>query len=143
MKLLAKLTIFFVCNFLIIHITYAQDILVFENGEEIETKVISLDEDEISYKKYNNLDGPIYKVSKGSVYLIKYENGEKEFILVAENNGRKNDKKLTIGLGIGVASNKATIGEELSTPLIGSLYYNFTDRWSLGVESEIIFIEDY
>ena len=60
------------------YLTFAQDNIILKNGEEINTKIIEINESNVKYKKYNNQDGPLYTISKDKIFLIKYSNGEKE-----------------------------------------------------------------
>jgi hypothetical protein len=55
----------------------AQDILVKRNGDELEVKVLEINLDEIRYKRFDNLEGPIISIAKNDVFMIKYENGTK------------------------------------------------------------------
>ncbi len=64
----------------------AQDIIVMKNGDAVQAKVQKITPTEIEYKKFSNLDGPIYTVPKASVLAINYQNGEKEIIKVEESN---------------------------------------------------------
>jgi hypothetical protein len=57
---------------------YNQDIIFKTNGDEIKSKVIEVAENVIRYKNYTNLNGPVYVLSITSIFMIKYENGEKE-----------------------------------------------------------------
>lgn len=56
----------------------AQDILIKRNGDEIEVKVQEIALNEIKYKRFDNLEGPLISISKNDVFMIKYENGTKE-----------------------------------------------------------------
>lgn len=56
----------------------AQDIIVLRNAEEIQAKVLIIGIDEITYKKWDNQDGPSYQIAKSEVFYIKYANGSKE-----------------------------------------------------------------
>jgi hypothetical protein len=56
----------------------AQDIIVKTDGSEIEAKVTDIGLTEIKYKKFSNPDGPVYVMPKNEVFMIKYENGEKD-----------------------------------------------------------------
>lgn len=58
----------------------AQDIIVKQNGEQIQSKVKELTETTIKYLKFKNLDGPIYNINKTEVVTINYENGTIEVI---------------------------------------------------------------
>lgn len=56
----------------------AQDLLIKRNGDELLVKVIEVMKEDIKYKKFSNIDGPLYTMSKTEIFMIKYENGEKE-----------------------------------------------------------------
>ncbi|MDG2228000.1 MAG: TM2 domain-containing protein [Flavobacteriales bacterium] len=56
------------------------DIIIFENGEEVEAKVLEINENEVKYRKCNNLDGPLLVVSKSKIFAIKHANGTKTMI---------------------------------------------------------------
>ena len=63
----------------------AQDIIVKTNAEEIKSKVLEVTQTEIKYKKFENLTGPTYSISKSETFMIKYENGIKDvFTIVKE-----------------------------------------------------------
>jgi hypothetical protein len=74
-----KPTIFttILCCVLIVN-TYAQDIIFLKTGEEIKAKVKEVKPLEISYLKFDNLEGPAYSILKSSILMIKYENGQKD-----------------------------------------------------------------
>lgn len=57
---------------------FAQDVLTKRNGDELEVKVIKVSTDEVEYKKWSNPDGPSYVLPKGDVFMIKYQNGDKD-----------------------------------------------------------------
>ena len=56
------------------------DVIIFENGEEVEAKVLEINENEVKYRKCNNLDGPLLVVSKSKIFAIKHPNGTKTMI---------------------------------------------------------------
>lgn len=56
----------------------AQDVIIFKNGEEKNVKVIEILPTEIKYKKFENLDGPLYAEEKAKIFMIRYENGQKD-----------------------------------------------------------------
>ena len=56
----------------------AQDTIIKRNGEEIQAKVLNINETQINYIKWNNQNGPTYTIAKSDVFMIKYENGEKD-----------------------------------------------------------------
>lgn len=57
---------------------FAQDVITKRNGEEIQAKVLNINDKEINYIKWTNLNGPTYTILKSEVFMIKYENGEKD-----------------------------------------------------------------
>lgn len=54
----------------------AQDIIVTNQSERIECKVIEISETQVSYKKHSNLNGPLFTMSAARVASIIFENGE-------------------------------------------------------------------
>ncbi len=56
----------------------AQDLIVKKDQTEIQAKVTEVSENTIKYKKWSNREGPAYTISKTEVFMIIYENGEKE-----------------------------------------------------------------
>lgn len=55
----------------------AQDVLIKRNGDEMEVKVLEILLNEIKYKRFDNLEGPVISILKSDVFMIKYENGTK------------------------------------------------------------------
>lgn len=47
-------------------------------GDEIPARVEEVGQTEIKYKKFSNLTGPTYSVSKAEVFMIRYENGQRD-----------------------------------------------------------------
>jgi len=69
--------------FLLLNVTisihsYAQDIIVLKTGDEIMSIVKEVGIDAITYKKFDNQEGPIYSIEKSKVFMIKYQNGSKD-----------------------------------------------------------------
>ncbi|MDL2256842.1 porin family protein [Bacteroidales bacterium OttesenSCG-928-I14] len=56
----------------------AQDVIVQNNGEEIKAKVTEVNIEDVKYKRFGNESGPTYTLSKSDIFMIKYENGEKD-----------------------------------------------------------------
>ncbi len=54
----------------------AQDILQKTNKAKLEVKIIEIGPDEIKYKNYNDLEGPVYVIYRRDVTSIQLENGE-------------------------------------------------------------------
>lgn len=56
----------------------AQDVLFKRNGDELSVKVVKISATEVEYKKWSNPDGPTYSIPKAEVFIIKYQNGDKD-----------------------------------------------------------------
>lgn len=59
-------------------ITSAQDIITKRNGDEIQAKIIEVSDTDIRYKKWSNPDGPSYTMKTADIFMIKYQNGDKD-----------------------------------------------------------------
>lgn len=57
---------------------FAQDIIVMRNSTEIKAKIRNIGQNEITYSKWSNQDGPTYTINKSEVRYIQYANGEKD-----------------------------------------------------------------
>lgn len=57
---------------------FAQDIIICRNGDEIQSKVLKISKTDVEYKKWTNQDGPAYTIEKAEVFMIKYQNGDKD-----------------------------------------------------------------
>lgn len=58
----------------------AQDVIVKRNGEELQCKILEVSKNEVKYKRWTNQDGPAFAEKKSDIFMIKYENGEKEVV---------------------------------------------------------------
>ncbi|MBL4652523.1 MAG: hypothetical protein JKY53_06610 [Flavobacteriales bacterium] len=84
--------------------SYAQDVIVKKNGEEIEAKIIEVHETEIHYKKHNNQVGPTYILNVTSLKEIRYENGDIEEYKTAKKSKKnsysiKKSEKIVVRSG--------------------------------------------
>jgi len=59
-------------------LSFGQDLITKKNGEDIKAKVTEVTLTEIKYKKFENLEGPIYSLLIKDVIIIRYENGSKD-----------------------------------------------------------------
>lgn len=74
-------------------LSFSQDIIIKKNGDEISAKVTELTDDLIKYKRFENIEGPVYSIQKSEVFMIRYSNGSKETFNV------ENRKESTIPSG--------------------------------------------
>lgn len=56
----------------------AQDVITLKNGDEINGKVTKVTPTEIEYKLASNPDGPTYSKPVSDIFMVKYENGQKD-----------------------------------------------------------------
>lgn len=75
----------FLCSVMAVH---GQDIIVKSNGDEVKAKITKVTDDEISYKRWANQNGPEYVVKTANIFMIKYQNGEKEVFGGNENKSQ-------------------------------------------------------
>ena len=57
---------------------FSQDVIVKKDGSSILAKVLEVDTEILKYKKWKNLNGPIYSIKKADLFAVNYENGEKD-----------------------------------------------------------------
>jgi hypothetical protein len=62
------------------------DMITMRDGSDLKVKVIEISHQLIKYKRCDMLDGPLFSVSVGKVFMIKYPNGTKEVFKESENN---------------------------------------------------------
>ena len=58
--------------------TQAQDLIIYQDGSEKQAKVLKINDDNVVFKKYSNLNGPEYTESKSNIFMIKYKDGESD-----------------------------------------------------------------
>ena len=54
------------------------DLIILKNEDEIKCKILEVNQWDIVYKKCSNLNGPAYTTAKEDIFMIKYQNGQKE-----------------------------------------------------------------
>ena len=70
-----KQTLLLVVLGLIFSSSYSQDKIYRNNGKIVEAKILEIGSDEIRYKEFNNLDGPIYILETDKIKKIVFANG--------------------------------------------------------------------
>jgi len=82
-----------------ISVLHAQDVIVKQNGDEIQAKVTEVGISDIKYKKYENDSGPTYVIAKADVFMIKYESGTTDVFRQTPSNTNstvQNDRQSNI-----------------------------------------------
>ena len=83
----------------------AQDIIVMRDASQIEARVDEVSDEQIKYRKFNNLEGPAYSVKRTEVFIIRYENGTREVITPLE---KRNESSSVTASKDDKGANKAT-----------------------------------
>jgi hypothetical protein len=65
-------------SFFSVSVLKAQDVIIKNDKTELKTRVVEISDIEIKYKKFDMLDGPSYTIKKSEVFMIVYQNGQKE-----------------------------------------------------------------
>lgn len=86
-----KLAVLLAC-FLYGYVMSAQDIITKKDGTDIQAKVTEVGQSQVMYKKYSNLNGPVYTINISDIIMITYENGEREMYNI--------DKKSSLPQGV-------------------------------------------
>jgi hypothetical protein len=68
----------FIFLLFIFNFVKAQDTILFHNNEIKIVKVNEVGTDEIKFKRYDNLNGPVYVINKSEIKYIKYAGGLKD-----------------------------------------------------------------
>ncbi len=86
--LILKSIVLFVAVTTICYNAYAQDVIYFQDGSELKTKILEVKSEIITYKKSSNPSGPTYESLKSTIFKIIYQNGTVEIITPENNDGK-------------------------------------------------------
>ena len=89
LKILFCVGLYFLC----ITSSSAQDNIIKKDGTEVLSKVMEIGETHIKYKNFSNLEGPVYTIPISDVFMIKYENGEKDIFKEADAQPAASESK--------------------------------------------------
>jgi hypothetical protein len=76
---------------------FSQDLILKKNGDEIKSKVVEILKTEIKYKKFENLNGPVYSLDITEVFMVRYENGSKDVFNQFESDNKTSNKETVAG----------------------------------------------
>jgi hypothetical protein len=79
-----------VTQILIVTFCFAQDVIIKSNGEEIKSKILEVNQNEVKYKIFDYQSGPSYTISKSDIFMIRYENGTKDVFNDAKGKNNSN-----------------------------------------------------
>jgi hypothetical protein len=95
---------------LLVSYTYAQDLIILRNGDEIKAKVTEILSETVKYKRYSNQTGPTYSIDISEIFMIRYESGDKDVFghagdsnshMVMDNNDLENPTEFVYDSYIG------------------------------------------
>lgn len=114
----------------------AYDVIYWGSNDSVQAKVLTIGENEVTYRIWSNMQGPIYSISKSEIIAIRYANGtydifDETYKPVTHNNQPAPKEKKESAFFIG---GTGTIGYEGAfnfafEPEIG---YEFSDRFAIG-----------
>jgi hypothetical protein len=154
-KLLPNIVLWLIAFIVFPIISFAQDVIIKKNGDEIQSKVFEVDSNYIKYKRFDNVDGPNYILSKTEVFMIKYANGTKEIIseldepeTLQTEKRKMNEKKIfseqksfvSFGYGFGAYSiwfyssyYYMDASHSFFGPVYGKYEYGVNEELSIGI----------
>lgn len=57
---------------------WAKDIITTKDGNNIEAKILEVSKWNVKYKKFSNLNGPVFTIPTSDILIIRYDDGEQE-----------------------------------------------------------------
>lgn len=91
--ILSSLVSLFTCSLI-----FAQDIIITQEGETIQAKVLEISDNEVKYKISSELDGATYIVKKSDIFMITYESGRTDVFKSALSNKELPAEGITKGM---------------------------------------------
>ena len=132
MKLIT--TIFIITYILLSSSLFSQDLILTKSKKEIKSKVIEIGLNEVKYKDYDNLDGPIIVILKSEIIVIKYANGKQSVV--------NDPKEPQANIEPPIENNKErvpnliTVGSMLSLSQIFQFRPGFTGMYDVGFSNK-------
>ena len=134
-------------------ISKAQDIMVKTDKTEVKVKVVEIAEWAIKYKNWDNIDGPLYNISKSDVFMIIYANGVRKIIKQADNprvaaspantSFRQNNNSLQPSTVSGSAANTTMDYKKQKIKYEPTrIIYWFQQPTTLGVQQELRIVKN-
>ena len=77
----------------------AQDVITKKDGTDIQAKILEVTTTEVKYKKFSNLEGPVFTLLKSDILIVRYENGENEVFNESQKSVTLNtDNEIVYGM---------------------------------------------
>ena len=72
----------------------AQDVIIKKNNDEIKSKIIEINDENIKYKEFDFQDGPTRNIKISEVFMVLYENGKREKFTALEGQTSTENAKV-------------------------------------------------
>ncbi|KIC92640.1 hypothetical protein OI18_21930 [Flavihumibacter solisilvae] len=69
-----------------VSVCFSQDTITKRSGEDMRVKVLEVNQSDIKYKKYDNLEGPTFSLLKSEIVMIRYSNGTRDMFIDEPKN---------------------------------------------------------
>lgn len=93
---------------------FSQDVIFLKNGDEMKVKVAEVGTSDVKYKKFSNLDGPVYVISKSEIMMIKYENGDKDVYTAEKTPASVNPPAINYNKSLRIENGKRYVGDKVT-----------------------------
>lgn len=75
---------------LVVNVARSQDYVYLIDSDTIKSKVLEVNEDNVKYKDFENLDGPVYTINISRIDKIVYQNGKVDYFQSDYSNYNQN-----------------------------------------------------
>ena len=112
------------------------DLIIFSDGHEESVKILEVTNYDVKYKRCDNLNGPTFTKSIGTIFKIKYSNGSEEvYGNKASANTTNNNDSDPFGLGLDDFKEQEIALGLLALCLIGffGIHRMYLGYWGIGI----------
>lgn len=125
------LTIVFSLSFLL---SFGQDVIHMKSGDKVKTKIVEELDLKVRYRKFKEVEGPIYVLFKKDIQKIVYENGEVNSFKVSSNKTNENINSNDIPTGPDVEIQRIKEKSKLYNKRRNLIGFNYAQMILLNME---------
>ena len=117
-------------------VIYAQDIIITNDAQKIDAKILEVSKTEIKYKELNNLEGPTFVLETGDIHSVIYANGK--VVLYEQNKTpeplKEEKQEIVSPPSSNVSNNNTNFKQELNLARVANYsgIYVFADCTPIG-----------